>query len=692
MTALAAKLEGVVQFTYLHGPHAVEATPFKGVVPLPPETPRGWWTIEQAAGIEGRHYAGVEAALEALINADAEHRSTTGRGFDGVLGFSQGAALVHLVCAMRQREREDEDAAAVSEAHASNVHESVTQRLLPDLSHALLVAGYPFGAAPNANGVIESIGDSPSAYYESRMAPTVFLPSLHVSGSKDARVPALLNLKLAQSFDESLRETVSHGGGHSMPSTGSLSPIVEWYRQRHLVALTTNDASLPDALPSSVLHSPLPSALMPPPDVPPAWVYSFNAGVEAEAAGRAPTKSFAALRRDLATLPWLLAGPDDIVLSQRPVSAAFVSALAAAGVDTSRLPAFSTSVPHDRQIAGHRPFGIAGSHLGRSNVARYRSDVRVCRTLEEVVAAAASFCCGESCSSSTSSNVGADGSGDGGGEGQGRQHTCPQQLRRAVLKAEFSTSGQGVRVVSLGADRAVAAPSSSLDSGGPAVGAHSCGQGEGEGDSSLVGALCAADAQWATNCLRRDGVLTVEPWLDEIICEVSGEWLDGTWCGVTQFDAPHMRWGGTHLHAWERGKVTDELHQFVCVDKAVEALIEPLDVPGTCGSSTCGLDCAIVRRSRSGGRSGTAGQQPLKAQELEVKILEVNARTTMSHYAHAARRRVPGAKRFVVVRVSELGPNLLALTDHHGLPPTGFVAAVDLGRQLDPPPALLHEA
>ena len=35
MTALAAKLEGVVQFTYLHGPHAVEATPL-GVVPLPP--------------------------------------------------------------------------------------------------------------------------------------------------------------------------------------------------------------------------------------------------------------------------------------------------------------------------------------------------------------------------------------------------------------------------------------------------------------------------------------------------------------------------------------------------------------------------------------------------------------------------------------------------------------------------------
>jgi hypothetical protein len=39
------------------------------------------------------------------------------------------------------------------------------------------------------------------------------------------------------------------------------------------------------------------------------WVYSFNPGVEAEAAGRSPTKSFLTLRHDLAALPWLLAGP-----------------------------------------------------------------------------------------------------------------------------------------------------------------------------------------------------------------------------------------------------------------------------------------------------------------------------------------------------------------------------------------------
>ena len=53
---------------------------------------------------------------------------------------------------------------------------------------------------------------------------------------------------------------------------------------------------------------------------PSAWVYSYNAGVEVEAAGRPPAKNWLTLRRDLAALPWLLAGPHDVVLAppQRP--------------------------------------------------------------------------------------------------------------------------------------------------------------------------------------------------------------------------------------------------------------------------------------------------------------------------------------------------------------------------------------
>jgi hypothetical protein len=39
---------------------------------------------------------------------------------------------------------------------------------------------------------------------------------------------------------------------------------------------------------------------------------------------------------------------------------------------------------------------------------------------------------------------------------------------------------------------------------------------------------------------------------------------------------------------------------------------------------------------------------------LQVRVMELNARTTMSHYAIAAKRRVPRAVRFEVLRLSEL--------------------------------------
>ena len=100
----------------------------------------------------------------------------------------------------------------------------------------------------------------------------------------------------------------------------------------------------------------------------PAWVYSYNAGVEVEAAGRPPAKNWLTLRRDLAALPWVLAGPHDVVLAppQRP---AFLAALQASGAHG--LPEFLPAVPTGRAIAGHRPYGVPGEHLRRSLVARW---------------------------------------------------------------------------------------------------------------------------------------------------------------------------------------------------------------------------------------------------------------------------------------------------------------------------------
>ena len=133
----------------------------------------------------------------------------------------------------------------------------------------------------------------------------------------------------------------------------------------------------------------------------------------------------------------------------------------------------------------------------------------------------------------------------------------------------------------------------------------------------------AAAERWASNCLRRDGVLTAEPLLD-VLAEFSGEWLDGAWCGVTQYVAENMRWGATWVRAGGDPGLPPEVRDFVFAQRAVERALAALDVPRSCGVATCGVDCAVAR--------GAAGG-------LEVRPLELNARTTMSHYAHAARRR-----------------------------------------------------
>ena len=339
------------------------------------------------------------------------------------------------------------------------------------------------------------------------------------------------------------------------------------------------------------------------------WVYSFNVGVEAEAAGREPPKSFVALRRDLAVLPWVLAGPGDIVLAPPP-RPRFLASLRDAGV--TGLPAFVERVPRGRAVAGHRPYGVPGEHMRRSAVARYRSDVSVCRSMAEVRQAVAAH-------------------------------------HKAVLKAEFSSSGLGVRVCEGAA---------ALEPGAPLE-------------------------KWVQDCLRQDGALTVEPWMD-VLAEVTAEWLNGAWMSVSQPIVTQMRWEGQWLGDPVDGGMCREAADFVFKERAVEAALAKLEVPATCGAETCGMDIAIVRATGGCGKPRGQGVLPF----LEVRVLELNARTTMSHYAQAAKSRLfcgsddgRVAQKFVVARLSEfagLGPDVVPLTD----PETAsmFVACILVSR------------
>ncbi len=111
------------------------------------------------------------------------------------------------------------------------------------------------------------------------------------------------------------------------------------------------------------------------------------------------------------------------------------------------------------------------------------------------------------------------------------------------------------------------------------------------------------------------------------------------------------------------GSAPDGAVDFV-MSGGVEALLAPLQLPATCGAATCGADVAVVRGEGGG---------------FEARLLEVNARTTMPHYARAAFAALGeqgGARayqRFAIVDAASVAgaledeaPAALCLTDPHG--------------------------
>ena len=119
------------------------------------------------------------------------------------------------------------------------------------------------------------------------------------------------------------------------------------------------------------------------------YVHAFGNGIEIESAGRVPNKSQTIVRNDLAALPFLIAGKNDIVLAP-PLSQKFLDHLTNT-LGFTDLPLFVASMEDaessGRTIAGVRPFGVPGDHMRRSNIAKYRDDVIVCTSMEGIDAA-----------------------------------------------------------------------------------------------------------------------------------------------------------------------------------------------------------------------------------------------------------------------------------------------------------------
>jgi predicted esterase len=150
----------------------------------------GWWhAVEQSnsaergdPGVDGRaaYYKGWPRTREFLESVFAEQGP-----FDGVFGFSQGAALTGLLVGLRAPDGR------------------VTKDKPLAFDFAVLVGGF--------------VSNDPSHAELYSFAPSFALPSLHVIGRSDFVVPSRVSRRLAAKFHEPT--ILEHSGGHVIAST-----------------------------------------------------------------------------------------------------------------------------------------------------------------------------------------------------------------------------------------------------------------------------------------------------------------------------------------------------------------------------------------------------------------------------------------------------------------------------------------
>jgi pimeloyl-ACP methyl ester carboxylesterase len=184
MAALADGLDDVAAFVYLDAP-SLAAGDF------------GWWravAVQSATtptnvgvGLGAKRYEGWQKTRDAIVSAFARQGP-----FDGLFGFSQGAALAALLVGLRSRDDLVASGLADPAGRTSGSDKSLS------FDFAVMVGGFVAADADLAGLYGEK------ANYD--------LPSAHIIGRSDAVVPREASLGLASKFNNPL--ILEHEGGH----------------------------------------------------------------------------------------------------------------------------------------------------------------------------------------------------------------------------------------------------------------------------------------------------------------------------------------------------------------------------------------------------------------------------------------------------------------------------------------------
>ncbi|CAL4099276.1 unnamed protein product, partial [Meganyctiphanes norvegica] len=140
---------------------------------------RGWWFQRES----NDHFRGAEPGktsrgFEESVQTVEEHVASHGP-YDGLLGFSQGAALVGMLCALQSQ-----------------------NNLRFKVNFAIMISGFK----------------SKCIEHEKMYQTKVEIQSLHVFGEQDKFISIEMSESLVAMFDNPV--VMRHSGGHHVPSSG----------------------------------------------------------------------------------------------------------------------------------------------------------------------------------------------------------------------------------------------------------------------------------------------------------------------------------------------------------------------------------------------------------------------------------------------------------------------------------------
>lgn len=188
--ALRKLLKKHVELVYMTAPLKVEQG-VNGEVPVKEndsvpgpggdEDPRGWWFSDtQARSFSAQQQCEESLGLDESVATVREAVKAQGP-FDGVLGFSQGAAFVAMLCSLQEQKVEPEF----------------------NFRFAILVAGFRSACEEHQN------------FYSAPLQ----MPSLHVFGLEDKVIPDSMSRELLPSFQDP--QVLIHPGGHFVPAASA---------------------------------------------------------------------------------------------------------------------------------------------------------------------------------------------------------------------------------------------------------------------------------------------------------------------------------------------------------------------------------------------------------------------------------------------------------------------------------------